>query len=155
MKLNELKNNEGATQYKTRVGRGIGCGKGKTCGRGYKGQKSREGVSSLGEGGQTPLFRRLPKRGFHNHSTKLVEVINLSVLEDFVSRKVLGAKINRETLEKAGLLKKRGSLVKILAKGEIKTKVEVEADFASEAAIKAIEKAGGKIILPAKEEKAA
>ena len=150
MKLNELKDNDGARKKRMRVGRGIGSGKGKTAGRGYKGQGSRTGVSNMGEGGQTPLYRRLPKRGFWNPTARDVEVINLSVLEDFVSRKALdaGKKITRETLKEVGIIKKRTTLVKILAKGEIKSKIDIDADLASEAAIKAVEKAGGKINLP-------
>lgn len=152
MKLNELADNYGARKTRTRVGRGIGSGKGKTSGRGHKGQGSRTGVALLGqEGGQTPFFRRLPKRGFTKPNQVLVEAINLATIEDFVSRKVLPAKIDREALVAAGLVKKTGSVVKILAKGELKSKVQIEADAASKAAIAAIEKAGGKITLPATE----
>jgi large subunit ribosomal protein L15 len=152
MKLNELKDNEGATQNRTRVGRGIGSGKGKTCGRGYKGQGSRTGVSNLGEGGQTPIFRRLPKRGFKSHSRVVVETLNVQTIEQFIETKKLGAKINREALEKAGLVKINGSQVKILAKGAVKSKIEIEANQASKSAIEAVEKAGGKITLLAKKE---
>ncbi len=150
MKLNELKDNPGAKHRKMRVGRGIGSGKGKTAGRGFKGQGSRTGVSNMGEGGQTPLFRRLPKRGFKNHSTKVVEAINLGKIEEFVAAKKLPAKVDREALEKAGLVKIANSLVKILATGELKSKVEIEADLASKAAASAVEKAGGKITLSEK-----
>lgn len=150
MKLNELADNNGARKSRTRVGRGIGSGKGKTSGRGHKGQGSRTGVALLGqEGGQTPFYMRLPKRGFNKPNRELVETVNLSVLEDFVSRKVLPAKISRQELVVAGLVKKSGSLVKILAKGTLKAKIEIEADAASKAAVVAIEKAGGKIALPA------
>lgn len=152
MKLNELTDNDGARKTRTRVGRGIGSGKGKTAGRGHKGQKSRSGVSLLGmEGGQTPFYMRLPKRGFNKPNQQVVESINLHVLEDFVTRKVLKTKIDREALVAAGLVKKTGSVVKILAKGEIKSKIEISVDAASKAAIAAIEKAGGKITLPAVE----
>lgn len=154
MKLNELQDNKGARKNRTRVGRGIGSGKGKTAGRGHKGQKSRTGVSIKGfEGGQTPLYMRVPKRGFTNPNAKTVETINVAKIEDFVSRKKLGAKIDRAALEEAGLVKKRGSLVKILGNGEIKAKVEITADLASAKAVAAVEKAGGKITLPAKAEK--
>lgn len=150
MKLNELADNNGARKTRTRVGRGIGSGKGKTSGRGHKGQGSRTGVALLGqEGGQTPFYMRLPKRGFNKPNKQLVETVNLTVLEDFVARKVLKTKIDREALIAAGLIKKSGSLVKILAKGTLSAKIEIEADAASKAAIAAIEKAGGKITLPA------
>ena len=155
MKLNEIKDNEGATHYKTRVGRGIGCTKGKTCGRGHKGQKSRTGVSSLGEGGQTKLFQRLPKRGFANVNRKCVEAVNIRAIEKAVERKTLdAAKIDAEALKKAGLTKGRG-LVKILATGEAKSKLTITADLASKSAVDAVAKAGGKITLPAAAEKAA
>ena len=152
MKLNELADNNGARKTRTRVGRGIGSGKGKTSGRGHKGQGSRTGVALLGqEGGQTPFYMRLPKRGFNKPNQTLVETINLAVLEDFVSRKVLKTKIDREALINAGLVKKSGSEVKILGKGALTVKIEIEADAASKSAIAAIEKAGGKITLPATE----
>src|SRR5687768_7772189 len=109
MKLNEIKDNPGATQYKTRVGRGIGCTKGKTCGRGHKGQKSRTGISNMGEGGQTPLYMRIPKRGFNNVNRKDVEAVNISAIEKAVELKKLDAgSINKESLQKAGLTKGRG-----------------------------------------------
>ena len=156
MKLNELNDNDGSRKSRMRVGRGIGSGKGKTAGRGHKGQSSRSGVALLGmEGGQTPFYMRLPKRGFTKPNQVLVETINLSVLEDFVSRKVLPATIDREALIKAGLVKKSGSEVKILGKGTLTVKVQIEADAASKSAIAAIEKAGGKITLPAVAEEAA
>jgi large subunit ribosomal protein L15 len=149
MKLNEIKDNWGATQYKTRVGRGIGCTKGKTCGRGVKGQKSRTGVSNMGEGGQTPIFRRLPKRGFKNINRVTMEVVNFEVLEKFVeSKKLDAAKINRETLTKAGIVKTNAPL-KLLAKGAVKSKFNIEVDYASESAKAAVEKAGGKLTLKA------
>jgi large subunit ribosomal protein L15 len=150
MTFNEFADNNGARKTRTRVGRGIGSGKGKTSGRGHKGQGSRTGVALLGqEGGQTPFYMRLPKRGFNKPNKVLVETVNLAVLEDFVARKVLPAKIDREALIKAGLVKKSGSEVKILGKGTLTAKIEIEADAASKSAIAAIEKAGGKITLPA------
>jgi large subunit ribosomal protein L15 len=152
MKLNELKDNEGATQNRTRVGRGIGSGKGKTCGRGYKGQGSRTGVSNLGEGGQTPIFRRLPKRGFTSHNRTVVETLNVQTVEQFIEAKKIkaGEKITRATLNKLGLVRAQGTQVKILAKGAVKSKIEIEVDQASKSAIEAIEKAGGKVTLIAK-----
>lgn len=155
MKLNEIRDNSGATQYKTRVGRGIGCTKGKTCGRGHKGQGSRTGVSNMGEGGQTPLYMRLPKRGFNNHTRKEVEVVNFFAIEKAIEAKKLdGASINSESLKKAGLIKGRG-LVKILGTGELKSKLTITADLASKGASEAVSKAGGKITLPAVEKEAA
>ena len=149
MKLNEIKDNEGATQYKTRVGRGIGCTKGKTCGRGHKGQLARTGVSNMGEGGQTPLYMRVPKRGFNNINRKNVEAVNIFAIERAVaSKKLDAANISKETLQKAGLTSGKG-LVKILASGEIKSKLSISADLASKAVVAAVEKAGGKITLPA------
>lgn len=155
MKLNEIKDNPGATQYKTRVGRGIGCTKGKTCGRGHKGQGSRTGVSNMGEGGQTPLYMRIPKRGFNNHTRKEVEVVNLGMLEKATAAKKIDAgSVNKESLKKAGLVKGCG-LVKILGTGEVKTKFTIDADLASKSAVEAVSKAGGKINLPAAEKAAA
>ena len=155
MKLNEIKDNSGATQYKTRVGRGIGCTKGKTCGRGHKGQKSRTGISNMGEGGQTPLYMRVPKRGFNNVNRRDVEVVNFFALEKAIEAKRIDAgSINKETLKKAGLTKGRG-LVKILGTGELKSKLTITADLASKSAVEAVAKAGGKITLPAAETAAA
>jgi len=145
MKLNELKDNDGARKSRMRVGRGIGSGKGKTCGRGHKGQGSRTGVSNMGEGGQTPLYMRVPKRGFWSPTRKEVEVINLDKLEQLVeSKKIDGSKpINREVLVAAGVVKSRTSTVKIL--GKAKGKLNIEADHASKSASESVEKAGGKI----------
>ncbi|MGB1540270.1 MAG: 50S ribosomal protein L15 [Rickettsiales bacterium] len=157
MKLNELHDNPGARKGKIRVGRGMGSGKGKTAGRGMKGQKSRTGVAIKGfEGGQMPIFRRLPKRGFNSLNRKEYEVVNLSDIQRVVdTKKVDAAKpITREVLEKAGLVHNNKYGVKLLAKGELKSKVTVQVCKASEAACKAVEKAGGKVELP-KEKKAA
>jgi large subunit ribosomal protein L15 len=150
MKLNEIKDNPGARHRKMRVGRGIGSGKGKTCGRGGKGQTARTGVRINGfEGGQTPIHRRLPKRGFNNHSRREVEVINLGSLEKAVQAGRLDAKkeINLEALKAAGLVRKAGKEVKLLAKGEIKSKITLQVNYASEAAKAAIEKSGGKVMV--------
>ena len=157
MKLHTLRPAQGATHKEKRIGRGEASGKGGTSTKGNKGGQSRAGYKSkmAHEGGQMPIQRRLPKRGFFNHRRTLVEAVNLAAIEDFIARKKLTAKIDREALEKAGLVKKTGSLVKILLKGEVKTKLDITADLASETAVKAVEKAGGKITLPKKEEKAA
>lgn len=157
MKLNEIKDNEGARKTRMRVGRGIGSGKGKTGGRGVKGQKSRTGVSINGfEGGQMPLYRRLPKRGFNNINRKEYEVINLSDLQRIVDEKKVDASkpLNAEMLQQAGLVHNNKSGVKLLAKGELKAKVTVEVAKASVAAQEAVKKAGGQVVLPEAEKAA-
>jgi large subunit ribosomal protein L15 len=149
MKLNELRDNAGARPKFKRIGRGIGSGKGKTGGRGVKGQKARSGVSLNGfEGGQLPLYRRLPKRGFHNLFRKEYAVINLGSLDKAIESGVLpaGETVDEAALVKAGLVrigKKAG--VRLLAKGEIKRAVTVSVAGASAAAIAAIEAAGGSV----------
>lgn len=148
MKLNELRDVPGARQAGKRIGRGIGSGKGRTSGRGHKGQKSRSGVSLLGfEGGQMPLYRRLPKRGFHNPFSKKFVELNIGKLQEAMDRgRVDGKKpINEETLRAAGLVKRRGDGVKLLGKGEIKGKVTLEVAAATKAAIAAVEKVGGTV----------
>lgn len=152
--LNTLKDNKGARKVRTRVGRGIGSGKGKTCGRGMKGQKSRSGVAIKGfEGGQMPIYRRLPKRGFNNHSRVEFQAVNVAVLQDFVDRKKLDTSkpINNETLLEAGVVTHLNKPIKILAKGEVKAKLTLDVDAASKSAIAAIEKAGGKIAVKEKD----
>lgn len=156
MKLNEIKDNAGARKGKIRVGRGIGSGKGKTGGRGVKGQKSRTGVSINGfEGGQMPLFRRLPKRGFNSLNRVEYDVVNLSDLQNLVDAKKVkaGAELKHEDLVNLGLVNAR-SVVKLLAKGALSAKVTVHVTKASDAALKAVEAAGGKVIV-SKDEKAA
>ena len=152
MRLNELKDNPGARRSRTRVGRGIGSGKGKRSGRGDKGQKSRSGVSLLGfEGGQMPLYRRLPKRGFTNSRfRKNYAEVNIGRLQKAVAAgKLDTAKpVNQEILRAAGLVTGRCDGVRLLAKGEIKAKVTIEVSGASAAAVAAVEKAGGKVVLP-------
>jgi len=146
--LNQLSDNEGARKSRMRVGRGIGSGKGKTCGRGHKGQKSRSGVSINGfEGGQQPIYRRLPKRGFNNYNRKELEVINLGDIQRFADAGRIDIKkpITVELLISSGILKGNKDGIKLLGKGELKAKVTIEVDSASESAIKAIEKAGGKV----------
>jgi large subunit ribosomal protein L15 len=149
MKLNELRDNPGATKNRIRVGRGTGSGKGKTSGRGVKGQKARTGVSINGfEGGQMPLFRRLPKRGFNNPSVQNFSVINLDQLQAAIDAGTLDAKneIDAAALKKAGLI---GTLsnegVRLLGKGTLKAKVTLKIAGASSTAKEAVEKAGGSL----------
>ena len=152
MRLNEISDNAGATKNRKRVGRGIGSGKGKTAGRGHKGQKSRSGVSLLGfEGGQMPLYRRLPKRGFKNPFSKDFSEINLGKLQVAIdSGKVDGKKtIYYTVLQQAGVVSKSKDGLKLLGKGEFKAKVTIEVTGASKAAIAAVEKAGGKVVVTA------
>jgi large subunit ribosomal protein L15 len=152
MQLNELKGNPGSKKRRMRVGRGIGSGKGKTSGRGGKGQTARTGVRINGfEGGQTPIHRRLPKRGFNNYTRHVYETVNLGDVQKAVDAGKLDAKqtVNLELLKKAGLVRKSGKEVKLLAKGALTAKVTLEVNFASEAARTAVEKSGGKLILPA------
>lgn len=148
MKLNELKNNAGATKNRNRVGRGIGSGSGRTGGRGMKGQKSRSGVAIKGfEGGQMPITRRLPKRGFVNIFRTTFSVANLGRIQKALDEKKLSAAkaVTKETLFEAGIIGSLKKDVKLLAKGELKTKINIEVFKASDAAIKAVEKAGGSI----------
>lgn len=158
MRLNQISDNAGAAKSRTRVGRGIGSGKGKTSGSGHKGQKARSGVSLLGfEGGQMPLYRRLPKRGFNNPFTKDYAVINLSKLEKAIEAKRIDAKkpITGESLLEAGLVSRSKDGVKLLANGELKSKLDIHVAHASKAAIAAVEKAGGSVTLPTPKEKPA
>jgi large subunit ribosomal protein L15 len=148
MKLNELRDNPGATKSKKRVGRGPGSGKGKTGGRGIKGQKSRSGVAiNAYEGGQMPLYQRLPKRGFNNPNAKRHAVINLGILQKFIDAKKLDAKkaIDEDALVASGLVRRKRDGVRLLAKGELTAKVDLVVTGASKAAIEAVEKAGGKV----------
>ncbi len=151
MKLNEIKDVEGATQSRKRLGRGIGSGSGKTGGRGVKGQKSRSGVAVNGfEGGQMPIYRRLPKRGFNNISSKDFNTVSLGRIQTAIDAKKLDAKapITLEALKAAGVIRKAKDGVRVLSDGELKSKVEIVANGASKAAIEKIEKAGGSIKLP-------
>jgi len=150
MKLNELHDNEGATKKRMRVGRGVGSGKGKTAGRGIKGQKSRSGVAIKGyEGGQMPLYQRLPKRGFNMRNRKKFAVVNLGILQKFVDSKKLDAKkeITEDVLLEAGVIRRKLDGVRILAKGEITGKLKISVTGASKSAIQAVEKAGGSLSL--------
>lgn len=148
MRLNELVDRQGARKPRKRVGRGLGSGKGKTSGRGHKGQKSRSGVSLLGfEGGQMPLYRRLPKRGFNNPFSKDYAELTLATLEAAVVKGKIDAKkpVTEEVLRASGMVKKSRHGVRLLAKGELKAKLSIVVTGASKGAIAAVEKAGGDI----------
>ncbi|HRK64750.1 MAG TPA: 50S ribosomal protein L15 [Terricaulis sp.] len=158
MKLNELADNPGSAKKLMRVGRGVGSGKGKTGGRGVKGQKSRRGVAINGfEGGQMPLHMRMPKRGFNPLNPKKLAWINLDGLQKAIDNKKLDAKadITEDALVAAGLVRRKKDGVRLLARGELKAKVNITLTGATAAAIAAVEKAGGKVTLlnpPAAEE---
>ena len=148
MKLNELRDNEGAARKQKRVARGPGSGKGKTAGRGIKGQKSRSGVAIGGyEGGQMPLYRRLPKRGFNKPNRLEFAVVNLGLIEKFIGLGKLNAaeEITEDALVAAGVTSNKRDGIRVLAKGEIKSKVTLTVTGASASAITAVEKAGGKL----------
>ena len=148
MKLHELRDNAGATKARKRIGRGPGSGTGKTGGRGIKGQKSRSGVAIKGfEGGQMPLYQRLPKRGFNKPNRKKFAVINLGLIQKFVDEKKIDASadITEEALVASGLVRRVLDGVRVLAKGEITAKLNLEVTGASKAAIVAVEKAGGSL----------
>ena len=158
MKLNELADNPGATKNRKRIGRGIGSGKGKTGGRGVKGQKSRSGVAIKGfEGGQMPIHMRLPKRGFNNINAKTFVPINIGRLQEAIDAKKIDAKkpITIDVLIASGLVTRVKDGVRLLAKGAIKSKVNIEVSGASAAAIAAVEKAGGTVSVPGKVETSA
>lgn len=148
MKLNEIRDNAGARSNRKRVGRGIGSGTGKTSGSGHKGQKARSGVSINGfEGGQMPIHRRLPKRGFNNIFRKQFVVVNVGSLQAAVDAKKIDAKkpINIDALKAAGLVTKVKDGVRLLGNGELSAKVDIEVAGASASAITAVEKAGGSV----------
>ena len=147
MKLNELRDNEGATKRRKRVGRGPGSGMGKTAGRGIKGQKSRSGVAIKGyEGGQMPIYQRLPKRGFNKPNRKSYAVINLNIIQKFIDAGKLDAgSITEDSLIASGAVRRKLDGVRVLAKGEITAKATIEVTGASKAAIEAVEKAGGSL----------
>lgn len=148
MKLNEIADNEGARKERMRVGRGIGSGKGKTGGRGVKGQKSRTGVRIKGrEGGQMPLHRRLPKRGFNNIFAVEYNEVNLGRIQKAVDDKLIkeGDTVTADSLAKAGVVRRAGNGVRLLGTGELKTKLSFEVAGASKSAIAAVEKAGGSV----------
>lgn len=148
MRLNQLSDNPGATKRRKRVGRGPGSGTGKMAGRGIKGQKSRSGVALNGyEGGQMPLYMRLPKRGFNNINAKTHAVVNLGLLQKFIDAKKIDIKkpITEEVLVESGLVRRVKDGVRVLAKGVITSKIDLTVSGASKSAVEAVEKAGGKL----------
>ena len=148
--MTTLNNREKINKPKMRVGRGIGSGKGKTCGRGVKGQKSRSGVAIKSfEGGQMPLYRRLPKRGFNPISKKDIAILNLEKIQSFIDNKTIKSSdiLNSDLLKKLKLINKNSIKLKILGSGEIKDKVNIEANLASKSAVEKLEKIGGSIQL--------
>ena len=145
-----LNNREKINKKKIRVGRGIGSGKGKTCGRGVKGQKSRSGVAIKSfEGGQMPLYRRLPKRGFNSVFKQNIAILNLEKIQSYINKKSIKTSevLNSDLLKKLKLIDKNSNKLKILGNGEIKDKIDIEADLASKSAIEKLEKIGGSIQL--------
>ncbi|MGP9790779.1 50S ribosomal protein L15 [Roseinatronobacter sp. NSM] len=160
MKLNELRDNPGATKKRMRVGRGPGSGKGKMGGRGIKGQNSRSGVAIKSyEGGQMPLYMRLPKRGFNKPNRKAFAVVNLGLIEKFITEGKLDASatITEDALIASGLVRRKRDGVRVLAKGEISTKINLQVTGVSKTAQDAVEKAGGtvEILTPAPKKDAA
>ncbi len=150
MKLNEIKDNEGSTHSRKRLGRGIGSGSGKTGGRGVKGQKSRSGVAINGfEGGQMPIYRRLPKRGFNNIFKSDFVVVSLERVQAAIDAGKLDAKstVDAAALKAAGVIRRVKDGVRVLADGELKAKVKFEVAGASKPAVEKIEKAGGSVTL--------
>ena len=148
MKLHEIRDNDGANRKKKRVARGPGSGKGKTAGRGIKGQSSRSGVALNGyEGGQMPLYRRLPKRGFTKPNAKSYAVINLGLIQKFVDAGKLDAAqpITEDVLVTSGLVRRKLDGIRVLAKGDVTAKLALEVSGASQSAIEAVEKAGGSL----------
>lgn len=153
MKLNELRDVDGATHSRKRVGRGIGSGKGKTSGRGVKGQSSRSGVAINGfEGGQMPIYRRLPKRGFKNPFAKSFNEISVGKVQEAIDSGRLDGKkaVTIEALVEAGLIRRARDGVRLLGSGDIKSKVSFDVAGASKSAIEKVEKAGGSVKVPEK-----
>jgi len=145
-----LNNRKKINKSKIRVGRGIGSGKGKTSGRGVKGQKSRSGVAIKSfEGGQMPLYRRLPKRGFNSISTEQIAILNLEKIQSFIDKKKINTSnvLNSDLLKKLKIINKNSTKLKILGNGIIKDKVNIEANLASKSAVEKLEKIGGSIQL--------
>ena len=152
MKLNELSDNPGAAKKRMRVGRGPGSGKGKMGGRGIKGQKSRSGVAINGyEGGQMPLYQRLPKRGFNKPNRKSYAVVNLGLIQKFVDAGKLdsGKPIDEAAFVASGLVRRSLDGIRVLAKGDISAKVDLHVAGASKTAVEAVEKAGGSVTVTA------
>ena len=149
MKLNSIKDNKGANQERKRIGRGIGSGTGKTSGKGHKGQKARSGVAIKGfEGGQMPIHRRLPKRGFNNINRVPNVELNIEKIEKLIDTKVIDPQkvINHKSLMEIGLVKSENSKLKLLGKGEIKNKINIEVTSSSSAAKEMVEKIGGSVL---------
>lgn len=158
MKLNELRDNAGAARKKKRVARGPGSGKGKTAGRGIKGQTSRSGVAIGGyEGGQMPLYRRLPKRGFTKPNRKEYAVVNLGAIQKFVDAGKLDAKapITEDILVASGLIRRKRDGVRVLGKGDVTSKLTLSVTGASASAVEAVAKAGGSLTVAAPADAAA
>ena len=150
MKLNDIRDNQGARKGRMRVGRGIGSGKGKTAGRGGKGQKGRSGVAINGfEGGQMPLHMRIPKRGFNNIFAKDYAEVNLGAIQKLIDAgKLTATDLDHEALQAAGLARGGKDGVRLLGKGELKAKLNFTVAGASKGAIEAVEKAGGSVTIP-------
>ena len=150
IRLNNLRDNPGATHKPKRVGRGPGSGLGKTAGRGIKGQKSRSGVAIKGyEGGQMPLYQRLPKRGFNKPNRARYAVVNLGLIQKFVDAGKLGAEITEAELVDSGLVRRVRDGIRLLGKGEINSALTITVTGASKGAIEAVEKAGGSVTVTA------
>ncbi|AZQ69247.1 50S ribosomal protein L15 [Silicimonas algicola] len=150
MKLNQLRDNPGAAPKKKRIARGPGSGKGKTAGRGIKGQSSRSGVAINGyEGGQMPLYQRLPKRGFNKPNRKKYAVVNLGLIQKFIDAGKLGSEITETELVDSGLVRRKLDGVRVLSKGEFSSKATITVTGASKSAIEAVEKAGGSLTVTA------
>ncbi len=152
MKLNELRDNDGATHRKKRIGRGPGSGKGKMGGRGIKGQKSRSGVAiNAYEGGQMPLYQRLPKRGFNKPNRKEFAVVNLGLIQKFIDEGKIDAKaaITEDVLIASGLVRRKRDGIRVLAKGDFTAKAEISVTGASAGAVEAVAKAGGTLTVAA------
>ena len=156
MELNKLNDNDGAKSSKKRLGRGVGSGFGKTSGKGHKGQKSRSGVSIKGfEGGQMPIHRRLPKRGFNKHNRKVYRILNLGDLQKVIDNGKIDIKkeINNSVILSTGIIKNLKDGIRILARGKITSKVNILVDGASKNAIEQVEKAGGNLVVTEKNKK--
>ena len=156
MELNKLNDNDGAKSSKKRLGRGVGSGLGKTSGKGHKGQKSRSGVSIKGfEGGQMPIHRRLPKRGFNKHNRKTYRILNLGDLQKVIDNGKIDIKkeINNSVILSSGIIKNLKDGIRILARGKITSKVNILVDGASKNAIEQVEKAGGNLAVTEKNKK--
>ena len=156
MKLNQIKDNKGSIKARKRIGRGIGSGTGKTSGKGHKGQKARSGVSIKGfEGGQMPIHRRLPKRGFNKHNRKVYRILNLGDLQKVIDNGKIDIKkeINNSVILSSGVIKNLKDGIRILARGKITSKVNILVDGASKNAIEQVKKAGGNLAVTNKNKK--